>query len=149
MDELAIITHDYYKAISYNVETAPEANDLSILFYGKGILINNAFADPLVYDTESYIEALSAQIANDEVEQLTQREIFGKSNIFGRIAQRVSVYDYNYADHEEYGQLPRGLAYFQYIKVDDNWRIVSVTWCDENENHITPAEYLNQSVPEE
>jgi len=139
--EIDFLTTDFYKAISFQNEEVPDFSSLDILFYGDGIMVNNNFREPLVFTTESFINAMESQIAADEIDQFMEREIYSKTEVFGSVAQRISVYEYNFADHEQH-RLPRGINYIQFIKVEGNWRILSMAWCDENEEHVIPAEYL-------
>lgn len=139
--EIDFLTKDFYKAISFQNEEVPDFSSLDILFYGDGVLVNNNFQDPLSFTTESFIHALESQVASGDVEQFMEREIYSKTEVFGTVAQRISVYEYNFADHEQH-RLPRGVNYIQFVKVEGNWRILSMAWCDENENHVIPEEYL-------
>jgi hypothetical protein len=38
--------------------------------------------------------------------------------------------------------LPRGINFIQFVQIEGNWRILSMAWFDENENHLIPQEYL-------
>ncbi|MDB5134330.1 MAG: hypothetical protein JWP37_933 [Mucilaginibacter sp.] len=139
--EIDFLTTDFYRAISFKNGEAPDLTSLDILFYGNGIMVNNNFKDPITFTTESFINAFESQIAAGEVEQFMERELYSKTEIFGKVAQRVSVYEYNFADHDSHG-LPRGINFIQFVLVENNWRILSMAWCDENENHVIPMEYL-------
>jgi len=139
--EIDFLTTDFYKAISFQNEEVPDFSSLDILFYGAGIMVNNNFREPLVFTTESFINAMESQIAADEIDQFMEREIYSKTEVFGSVAQRISVYEYNFSDHEQH-RLPRGINYIQFIKVEGNWRILSMAWYDENEEHVIPAEYV-------
>ncbi len=73
--------------------------------------------------------------------QFIIRELKGKTQVFGKLAHRLSVYEYNLGE-ETSGRLPRGVNYIQFTQVEDNWRIVSMAWCDENEDNMIPPEYM-------
>lgn len=141
LKEIELLTHDFYKAISFTNDAYPEVDDVNIMFYGQGVMINNSYADPLNYSVQTFVQELSSQVANSEVEQFVQREVYGVTELFGKIAHRTSVYEYTYADYETNG-IPRGLNYIQFVKVDRNWRILSMIWSDENENHVIPCDFL-------
>ncbi|CAN5531399.1 hypothetical protein BH09BAC6_BH09BAC6_27070 [soil metagenome] len=139
--EIDVLTTDFYKAISFTNGIVPDVTNLEVLFVGGGILLNNSFAEPILFTAESLVQALETQVAASEVRQLTQREISAKTEIFGKVAQRISVYEYSYADHEV-ERMPKGVNYMQFAKVGDNWRIVSMVWDDENQDQLIPHEYL-------
>jgi hypothetical protein len=135
------LTADFYKAISFKNEETPDFTPLKILFYGEGILVNNSFSKPITFTAESFIQAMESQIAAGAMAQFMQHELHSKTEIFGRVARRVSVYEYNFADHE-LEWLPRGINFIQFVQIEGNWRILSMAWSDENESHLIPEEYL-------
>jgi hypothetical protein len=140
--EIDDLTKDFYKAISFVRSTPPDFTPVKILFYGNGILINNSFGIPITFTAESFIEAMESQVADGAIEQFMERELYSKTEMFGKVANRISVYEYNFADHEM-ERLPRGINFIQFVQIEGNWRILSMAWFDENENHLIPEEYLS------
>ena len=136
------ITEDFYESLSFQDGELPDLETVKELFYDDGLLVNNSFGKPIKFTANSFILALESQIATGTLKQFMQRELYSKTEIFGKIAQRISVYEYSFADHE-IENLPRGINYIQYILVDDNWRITSMVWNDENENHQVPEEFIS------
>lgn len=139
--EIDDLTRDYYKAISFRNEHAPDPSAVHILFYNEGILINNSFRHPVGFSAASFVTALESEIAEGSMSQYIIHELHSRTEIYGKLAQRISVYEYNLGE-ETSGRLPRGVNYIQFIRHDSNWRILSMAWCDENENNLIPAEYL-------
>ncbi|HVW95040.1 MAG TPA: hypothetical protein VHA56_03645 [Mucilaginibacter sp.] len=135
------ITEDFYESISFQDGELPDLETVRELFHGGGQLINNSFGRPVIYSIDTFTEMIEAQIAGGEMKQFMQRELYSKTDVFGKVAQRVSVYEYSLADHKM-EHLPRGINYIQYVLIDDNWRIAAMAWADENENHQIPQEYL-------
>lgn len=141
LKEIELLIQDFYKAISFTNDVYPEPDDVSILFYGTGVLVNNSYAKPLNYSVQSFVEDLTSQVVNSEIDQFVQREVYGVTELFGKIAHRTSVYEYTFADYETTVK-PRGLNYSHLVKIDGNWRILSMIWSDENENRVIPADFL-------
>ena len=139
--EIDFLTRDFYKAISFVRSEPPDFTPVKILFYGEGFLINNSFSKPITFTAETFVEAMESQVAEGAIEQFIQRELYAKTEIFGKVANRLSVYEYNFADHEM-PNLPRGINFIQFVRIEDNWRILSMAWFDENENHLIPKAYL-------
>ena len=139
--EIDFLTKDFYKAISFQNEETPDFAPVKILFYGDGILINNSFSKPISFTAEMFIQALESQVASGNMSQFMQREIHSKTEVFGKVANRISVYEYTFADHPM-ERLPRGINFIQYVQIEGNWRILSMAWSDENESHIIPSKYL-------
>ena len=140
--EIDYLTEDFYKAISFARSEPPDFTPVKILFYGSGMLINNSFNTPITFTAGSFIEAMESQVAEGAIEQFMERELYSKTETFGKVAHRVSVYEYNFADHEMQ-KLPRGINFIQFVQIEGNWRILSMAWFDENENHLIPEEYLH------
>src|SRR5260370_3826006 len=140
--EIDYLTKDFYKAISFARSEPPDFTTVKILFYGSGILINNSLNTPIPFTAESYIETMESQVAEGNIEQFMEREIHSKTEVFGKVAHRMSVYEYNFADHE-LKRLPKGINFIQFVQIESNWRILSMAWYDENEDHLIPAEYLH------
>lgn len=141
--EIDYLTSDFYKAISFKNAQPPEFDSLDILFYDDGVLVNNSFGEPIDFTTASFVEAMESQVASGELEQFMQREIFSKTEVFGKVAHRISVYEYNFSA-QELPRMPRGINFIQFIQVEGNWRILSMAWNDENENHVIPEGYLGE-----
>jgi hypothetical protein len=139
--EIDYLTKDFYKAISFARSEPPDFTPVKILFYDEGMLINNSFNKPITFTAETFVEAMESQVAEGSIEQFMQRELYSKTEMFGKVAHRISVYEYNFADHE-IQKLPRGLNFIQFVQIEGNWRILSMAWYDENENHLIPVEYL-------
>ncbi|MEO6851244.1 MAG: hypothetical protein ABI203_03715 [Mucilaginibacter sp.] len=135
------LTADFYNAISFKNETIPDFTPLKILFYGDGILVNNTFSKPITFNAESFIQAMESQVAENAMAQFRQHEIHSTTEVFGKIARRVSLYEYNFADHEV-EHLPRGINFMQFVQIEGHWRILSMAWSDENESHLIPEKYL-------
>ena len=139
--EIDYLTKDFYKAISFDQSTPPDFTPVKTFFYGSGTLINNTFSKPITFTAESFIKTMESQAADRAIEQFMQREIHSNTEIFGKVAHRISVYEYNFADHEMQ-KLPRGINFIQFVQTEGHWRILSMAWADENENHLIPEEYL-------
>jgi hypothetical protein len=135
------VTEEFYESLSFQDGEVPDLDSVKILFYGDGLLINNSFGKPIAYTAESFTQTLESQIAEGMLKQFMQRELYAKTEIFGKVAQRISVYEYNFSDYQT-DNLPRGINYIQFIQTDDSWLITSMAWADENENYQIPEEYL-------
>ncbi len=139
--EIDYLAKDFYQAISFDHSAPPDFTPVKILFYGAGILINNTFNKPISFTAESFVKAMESQVADGAMEQFMQRELHASTEIFGKVAHRISVYEYNFADHEM-PKLPRGINFIQFVQIEGHWRILSMAWSDENESHLIPEEYL-------
>jgi len=136
------VTEDFYESLSFMDGEMPDLDTVRDLFFEEGLLINMSFGKPVTYTVGSFTAALEQQIEEGQLTQFMQRELYSKTEIFGRIAQRTSVYEYSLA-YFEIENLPKGVNYIQFIQVDDIWRISSMAWSDEGENYRVPAELVS------
>jgi hypothetical protein len=136
------ITEDFYESLSFQDGEMPDLETVGSLFYTDGLLINNSFGKPLTYTAGTFIQAMEDQIESGKLNQFMQRELHSQTEIFGKVAQRISVYEYSF-DYHERNSVKKGINYIQFIQENDSWLISSMTWNDENENYKVPSELLN------
>jgi hypothetical protein len=136
------ITEDFYESLSFMDGEMPDLETVRSLFFADGLLVNNSFAKPIMFTADSFVEALETQMDAGKLLQFMQRELYSKTEIFGKIAQRISVYEYSFVYHE-IENLPKGVNYIQFVQEDDIWRVTSMAWCDESENYRVPAELVS------
>jgi hypothetical protein len=133
------ITEDFYESLSFMDGEMPDLDTVRELFLEDGTLFNLSFGKPIIYSIQSFIGSIEDSIEDGQLTQFMQRELYSKTEIFGRVAQRTSVYEYSFAYHE-IENLPRGINYIQFIQVDDIWQITSMAWNDESANYRVPKD---------
>ncbi|MFI5139368.1 MAG: hypothetical protein ACHQIM_16215 [Sphingobacteriales bacterium] len=136
------VTEDFYESLSFMEGELPDLETVRELFYAGGLLVNNSFNQPIKYTAGSFTQLIEEQIEADKLTQFMQRELYSKTEIFGRVAQRTSVYEYSFSYYET-ENLPKGINYIQFVQDDDKWLITSMAWNDENENYKVPSELVS------
>jgi hypothetical protein len=139
--EIDKITRDFYECICFNPEHYPKYDLLQELFYGDGKLINGNFDQPLEFTVQSYIQAIMHQIEDGNAVFYSQQEISDVTEVFGKTAQRISVYEYS-SDATSSNPWKRGVNYIQFIFINGSWKIVSMLWNDEKDELVIPEAYL-------
>src|SRR5882762_3854204 len=91
------ITEDFYESLSFQDGELPDLETVQGLFYADGLLVNNSFGKPVTFTADTFVQALESQIAAGTLLQFMQRELYSKTEVFGKVAQRLSVYEYNFA----------------------------------------------------
>ncbi|HEY0054954.1 MAG TPA: hypothetical protein VGB63_06325, partial [Pedobacter sp.] len=71
----------------------------------------------------------------------SQQEISDVTEVFGKTAQRISVYEYS-SDATSSNPWKRGVNYIQFIFINGSWKIVSMLWNDEKDELVIPEAYL-------
>lgn len=141
--ELDWTVSNLYGALSFENKKGIDASTIKSLCFQDGLLVNNSFKDPIIFAAETFIQSLESLVAEGSMDQFLQREVWSKTDVFGKVAQRLSVYEYSFADHPV-EHMPKGINFIQFIQVEGLWKITSMVWADENENHIIPAEHLGK-----
>lgn len=141
IQEIDHLTERFYQSISFNAEHYPNFDMLEELFFGDGKLINNNFEKPVDFTVQSFAQAMMKQIEGGDITHFAQQEIADQTELFGKIAQRISVYEYNFSNNAS-KSWPRGVNYIQYIYTDGRWLISSMAWSDETEQFKIPEGYL-------
>jgi hypothetical protein len=139
--EIDKLTDLFYECICFSPEHYPKFDQLQELFFGDGKLINSNFDQPLEFTVQSYIQAIMHQIDEGNASFYSQQEISDVTEVFGKTAQRISVYEYSFTA-EATQPWKRGVNYIQYIYINGAWKIVSMLWNDEKEELMIPETYL-------
>lgn len=135
------LTEKFYECVSFDQERYPNFDDLQELFYGAGKLINTNFDQPIDFTAQSFSQAMMQQIESGNVNFHAQQEIGDVTEIFGKIAQRISVYEYSNVRSVRQ-KWKRGVNYIQYIYTEGKWLIVSMIWSDEKDDLSVPRMYM-------
>lgn len=135
------LTEEFYKTISFKNGVTPDVTSLHSIFHGAGLMVNDTGQEAVLYTAESFVQELESRIALGEIHQFQQHEIYSRTELFGKVAQRISVYEYSFSDYEQ-DHNPRGINFIQYAKIGENWNITSMVWNDENEDYQIPEDYL-------
>ena len=131
---------DFYQSVSFKLGEDSDFTYTSSLFTSNAILVNNSYGKPIIFNPVSFVKALVEQVTVGNLTQFVQRELYSKTEVFGKIAQRSSVYEYTFEDPSK-GKLSTGVNYIQCILDDDKWLISSMAWSDESEESPIPHEY--------
>jgi hypothetical protein len=141
LEALDILTAELYAAISFEAGGKPDLEKLKGLFLPQGLLINNNEEHPVIWDPEEFSATYRQQIDSGAVLAFFEKEIAGRTELFGTIAHRFSTYEALFRTAD--GDFPvRGINSIQYLKTDNAWQVASILWNDEAEERPIPREYL-------
>ncbi len=141
IQEIDHLIQKFYECVCFHPEHYPKYDQLQELFYGDGKLLNCNYDKPIDFTVHSYIQAMMHQIEEGNATFYSQQEISDVTEVFGRTAQRISVYEYAF-EAEAVQPWKRGVNYVQFIFAEGKWKIVSMIWSDEREGVRIPEAYL-------
>ncbi len=141
IQEIDHLTEKFYECLCFSPEHFPKVDQLQELFYGAGKLMNTNSDLPLDFTVQSYAQAMMHQIDVGNATYYVQQEVSDTTEVFGNIAQRISVYEYAFAVDTPQ-PWKRGVNYIQYLFTGGKWLITSMIWADEREEVKIPETYL-------
>lgn len=137
MKNIELIAYGFYKCMSFEKGEKPYLDQLHELFIDGSILIFYNGEEPQRLTVSTFIEAFQKNIKKENFQSLQGKELSSKTELFGSIAQRFSVYEFRSDTRLIYG-----VAMMQLIQVKKQWLITSMIWEDESEKYKIPSYYL-------
>lgn len=128
--EIDALTARFFSLFTNTAGNTPRVDEINDMFIPTGIIINNTGNQPQIYSLESFITPRKELLSNGTLLNFSEWETSHKTDVFGNIAQR-------YVCYAKSGKLngvnfeTTGVKNIQFIKIDGQWKMVSVTWYDE------------------
>jgi hypothetical protein len=135
------LTEHFYLYKGFDAEHFPNFDALQKLFFGEGHLVDHSFAETMEFTLTSFVQALMNQIESGNANFYVQQEIADQTEIFGTMAQRMSVYEFSNTKHADV-KWNRGISLIQFILKEDKWLISSIIWCNEGKEFKVPEAWL-------
>lgn len=140
LDEIAIgaLLRRFFAAVSFPSGGIPDYPRLHDLFTAEGRLIRNTTEMPQDLNVNEFVLDRQRLFEAGELTSFQEAELTGHTDIFGRIAHRLSAY-------EKRGVLDgvpfagRGVISTQFIHDPTGWKISSMAWDDERPGLIIPG----------
>lgn len=128
-----------YMALAVEEGEAPDYNALREAFTPDAIFINFRFDTAIIINLDQFVAGFRKAVETGRIKSFREVETFGKTEGFGKIAHRISAYA-TYLNNPD-TVYERGVNSFQLIRLDDGWKINSVTWDVEKEGQPIPDYY--------
>jgi hypothetical protein len=143
-DEKAIVkaVDDAYASINFKKGEQPRYDDIRKAFIPKAQLINFAGDSAQATNLEQFIYLYRSFVESDSLQSFYEKELYGKTEQFGRIAERMSSYRTTVTGKTIYNE--RGVNSFQLIKTPEGWKVSSIIWDVEKKGLPIPGHYLGK-----
>lgn len=126
IDELTTI---FFNVFTNTNNLKPNLDDLREILLPEAIIINNTNSTIETYGVEEFIAPRKKLLNGGALLDFTEYEISNHTEVFNTIASRFCLYKkegkLNGNPFETIGQ-----KIFQFVKVNNEWKISSVAWCD-------------------
>jgi len=128
--EIDKLTTRFYSLFTNTNGVTPNVEDIKDIFISKGTLINNTGDTPEVFNLKEFIEPRQKILTDGTLTNFIEKEIIDKTEIFGNIAQRFSLYEKSGKLNGENFET-KGMKTIQFVKINKEWKMSSVAWYDE------------------
>lgn len=143
-DDAAIkkAVNDAYASISFNSGEKPRYDSIKDYFIPQAQLINFIEDTAQILSINDFVSAFKAYVDSSKIQIFKEQEIYGRTDQFGNIAQRISSYK-TYINSVDIVK-ERGVNSFQLIKTPQGWKVSSIIWNVEKSGLSIPDYYLGK-----
>ena len=143
-DEAAIkkAVDDAYASLTYTTGNDAKLDSISYCFIPQAQLINFISDTAQILSISDFTKAYKNYIKTTNILNFKEEEIYGRTDQFGNIAQRISSYK-TYVNSNDIVK-ERGVNSFQLIKTPQGWKVSSIIWNVEKPGLSIPGAYLGQ-----
>jgi hypothetical protein len=144
-DEEAIkkAVDDAYRSISFKPGQKLNYDSIRYYFIPQAQLLNFRGDSLDIASIDQFINSYKGFVEANKVKAFYEEEIYGRTDQFGKIAQRISTYKSYINTMDSVSE--RGVNSFQLVKTPSGWRVSSIIWDIEKPGHPIPGYYLNTS----
>lgn len=130
LNEIDKLTTAFFDLFTNANGKIPDVKKIKDLFIATGMIISNTNGSPEIYNLAQFIIPREKMLNDETLINFCENEISHKTEIFGNIAHRFSLYQksgkLNGVDFES-----KGVKTIQFVKVNNEWKMSSVAWSDE------------------
>ncbi|HEX4371823.1 MAG TPA: hypothetical protein VHZ50_00830 [Puia sp.] len=132
---------DAYQIISFKAGQTLNFDSIRTSFIPQAQLMDFRTDSLQVLSLDQFILFYKDFIKSAGIKSFYEKELFGKTDQFGKIAQRISTYASYINTMDTVGE--RGINSFQLVKTPSGWRVSSIIWDVERTSQPIPDYYLN------
>ena len=137
---------DAYNSIGFKMGDQPHYDGIKKIFIPQAQLINFRSDSAQITNLNQFIYVFRTFVETDDVKAYSEKEIFGKTEQFGRIAERISNYKAVIINSDT--TIERGVNSFQLIKTNNGWKVSSIIWDLESPTLRIPGYYWGKLNPD-
>jgi len=133
---------DAYASISFKSGEQPRYDAIKNYFTPQAQLINFIGDTAQTLSIDDFVKAFRNYVETSKIQSFQEQEIYGRTEQFGNIAQRISSYK-TYINSLDMVK-ERGVNSFQLIKTPQGWKVSSLIWDVEKTGKPIPDYYLGK-----
>jgi hypothetical protein len=133
---------DAYASLTYKKGDDARLDSIIRYFIPQATLINYIGDTAQILSISDFVKAYKNYIKTTNIQSFREQEIYGRTDQFGNIAQRISAYK-TYVNSSDFVK-ERGVNSFQLIKTPEGWKVSSIIWQVEKTGLDIPQYYLGK-----
>lgn len=130
--EIDKLVKSFFNLFSIKKGCKADLSSIYELFIKEGLIVKCSSPTPEIYNLLQFIEPREKMFNDGYLSNFIEEELFEKTEIFGNIAHRLSLYKKSGLMNGK-GFENKGIKTMQFIKTSAGWKISSVAWDDERE----------------
>ena len=129
-----------YNGLSFNEGQKPDYKMMRSAFLDSAIFRSYRSGKADVFPIEQYMVNYRSAVEGGAFKAIREKEIWGQTQIFGKVAHRFSTYVLYVNDMTTI--VERGVNSMQLVKTAEGWKINSITYDVERDGQAIPKTYL-------
>ncbi|WP_443938378.1 hypothetical protein [Pedobacter sp. MW01-1-1] len=145
-DEEAIkkAVDEAYKSLCFKQGETLNYDKIQNCFIPEAQFINFRSGKLGIFSLSQFIDNYKKAVTSGYIKSFYEEEIYGRTDQFGNIAQRISSYK-TYMNNMD-KVIERGVNSFQLVKTPNGWKVSSIVWDVEKSEQAIPTYYLNETA---
>jgi hypothetical protein len=139
-DAIKLAVDNAYKSICFKKGETLNFDSIRTSFIPQAQLMDFRTDSLQVLRLDEFISFYKDFVKAAGIQSFYEKELFGRTDQFGSIAQRLSTYATYINTMDTVGE--RGVNSFQLVKTPNGWRVSSIIWDVERKTQPIPAYYL-------
>ncbi|HWW07035.1 hypothetical protein [Collimonas sp.] len=134
--EIDALMQAFFSVFTNKNGVKPDLDAIHRMFLPQGLIIKCNGAEREIYTLQEFIEPRRQLLSGGRLIEFQEQEVSARTDIFGSIAQRYSIYKKSGILDGQAFQA-RGVKAMQLIRMD-GWKLVSLAWEDERDGLAIP-----------
>ncbi|MGB7196541.1 MAG: hypothetical protein WBD81_24065 [Collimonas pratensis] len=137
--EIDALVRAFFSVFTNKNGARPEVDAIHRMFIPQGLIIKCYGDHREIYTLQQFIAPRLQLLTSGQLTDFQEQEVSARTDIFGGIAQRYSVYEKSgVLDGQAFHAY--GVKTLQLIRMEDGWKMVSLAWEDERDGLGIPVQ---------
>lgn len=138
LEKIDSLAARFYNGVSFDDGQWKDAEKIKPYFFTDARIVSNFGVTPQVTTIEQYIASVRSNISKQGIIAVVEKEIYNQTDVFGKVAQRLSTYEIRFSFREKNELVRRGINMMQLINDGCTWKINSIVWDRESDQLKIP-----------